>query len=109
LAKRGKDFFRSADIKLNREIKSERDRLAKARPREGAFIKQLKADQAGKNLSKSVEAAQAFQPFEGKQQVPPKENIKANFEVDPAKTEANEPNKGFSFQISHNAGKNGVK
>jgi len=109
VAKKGKDFFRSADLRLNREIKEERRQQAKQRPREGAFIKELRADQAGKHLSKQVEAAQAFQPFEGKQVVPPKESVEANFSVDPSQVEENEPNKGFSFQISHNAAKNGVK
>jgi len=106
---KGKDFFKSTGLRLNREIKEERKQLAKQRPREGSFIKQIRAEQEGKQLSKQTQAAQAFQPFDGKQVVPPKENIEANFSVDPAKTEENEPNKGFSFQVSHNAGKNGVK
>jgi hypothetical protein len=106
---KGKDFFKSAGLKLNREIKEERKQLAKQRPREGAFIKQVRADQAGKGASKEVRESGTFRPFEGKAVVAPKETVTANFEVDPAKVEENEPNKGFSHQVNWNADRNGVK
>jgi len=107
MAKGKGGFFKSASLKLNRELSAERKKEAKQK--DVGFIKQIRAEQAGKTLSKQVEAAQAFQPFEGKQVVPPKEIPKANFEVDPEKTEEQSPNKGFSDQVNWNVNKNGVK
>lgn len=106
---KGKDFFKSAGLKLNREIKAERQKQAKGKTKEGAFIKQVRAEQDGKRPTKQVAESQAFQPFEGKQVVPPKKIPKTNFEVDPEKAEEQSPNKGFSDQVNWNANQNGVK
>lgn len=107
MPKKTRSFFKSAGLKLDREIKAERQREAKQK--DVGFIKQVRAEQDGKNPTKQVKAAQAFQPFEGKQVVPPKEIPKANFEVDPEKAEEQSPNKGFSDQVNWNADRNGVK
>jgi hypothetical protein len=105
MAKRKNDFFRSAGLKLNREIKDERKRIEQEAPHKKGFIKQLDAQ----TESKAVREAKAFKTYEGTAIDKPRPAIQQDFTVDPDKVEPNEPNKGFANEVNFNLWKNNVK
>jgi hypothetical protein len=90
---------------MNREIAAERKAEAKARPREGNFIKQMRAQRE----SKEVIASKAFTPFGGKQQVEPRAAIAVDFDVNPAIERDSTRDGEFMTEQGINLAKNNIK
>jgi hypothetical protein len=104
-----KDFFRSSNLKLNRELAAERKSKSVQKP--SGFIKQMRENTRGDLISAELERAEikAAKTFKGEQVVERTKEIDASFEVDPAKVEANEPNKGFANEMNFERFKKGIK
>jgi len=106
-----KNFFKGADLRLNREIKKAREKAEGPKPGAKGFMKELnRREESRLAISKAKKETDETNLFRGETIATPKvtEELKLD-KLNPADAEENEPNKGFSNQVNSRANWNGLK
>ena len=110
MSKKQKDFFKSSDLKLNREIKEARSKHAKEKSK-GGFIKELENQAKMRLQYKEAKAEYDKAGYYKGESVSPSQSVVSDtdFSQDPSKVGKDPEDKGFSNQINWQLDRKGVK
>lgn len=96
-----KGFFKSSDIKLNREVKQARE--VRAKESNKGFVGELnRADKRSVEYRQAKEKGQSQPNYWGQEVVERKAEIKVDRSLDPSQQEKDSPEKGFEQQLNWN-------